>query len=267
MKNWSQDVRRYAISVVLAIVVNAAAVLLGPQHSAPAWDAGLSAVEPGQDSSSPPRYELRAVHDRYGTGRFYMGREIALTMGPDGIGWLNRPQREQQEHPEEVIRAMDLHGGEVVADLGAGSGYFTFRLASQVGTRGKVLAVEIQDEMLAALRQRAAALGVTNVEEVRATETDPQLPPGGVDWVLMVDAYHELAYPYEVMTKVREALSPRGRVMFVEYRQENPRIPIMEVHKMSVRQLTREMDAVGLGHVRTVETLPSQHIVIFAKRH
>jgi len=187
-------------------------------------------------------------------------------MGAGGIAWLDRPDREDQEHPGAVIDAMELQGGDVVADLGAGSGYFTFRLAAKVGKTGKVLAVDIQDEMLATLRRRATELGVTNVEEVKGSETDPHLPAGGVNSVLLVDVYHELAYPFEVMTKVREALKPGGRVVFVEYRKEDPRIPIKEVHKMSVEQLAKEMKAVGLARVRTVETLPSQHIVIFEKR-
>jgi SAM-dependent methyltransferase len=212
------------------------------------------------------RYEIRAVHDPNGTGRFYMGREIAQVMGAGGIAWLDRPERADEEHPDLVIKAMGLHGGDVVADLGAGSGYFTFRLAPMVGKTVKVLAVDIQGEMLATLRQRAIALGVTNVEEVKGSETDPNLPASGVDVVLMVDVYHELAYPFEVMTKVREALKPGGRVVFVEYRKEDPSIPIKEVHKMSVEQLAKEMNVVGLVHVRTVESLPSQHIVIFAKK-
>ena len=196
-----------------------------------------------------------------------MGREIAQVMGAGGIEWLDRPEREEQEQPEVVINAMGLRGGEVIADLGAGSGYFTFRLAAKVGSRGEVLAVDIQDEMLETLRQRAAANGITNVEEVKASETDPHLPAGGVDRVLMVDVYHELAYPYEVMTQVHDALKPGGRVVFVEYRKEDPSVPIKEVHKMSVEQLTKEMKVVGLTRVRTVETLPSQHIVIFGKRN
>jgi ubiquinone/menaquinone biosynthesis C-methylase UbiE len=196
-----------------------------------------------------------------------MGREIAQVMGAGGIEWLDRPEREDQEQPEVVINAMGLRGGEVVADLGAGSGYFTFRLAAKVGITGKVLAVDIQDEMLETLRQRAAANGITNVEEVKASEADPHLPAGGVDLVLMVDVYHELAYPCEVMTRVRNALKPGGRIVFVEYRKEDPTVPIKEVHKMSVEQLTQEMKAVGLARVKTVETLPLQHIVIFGKRN
>lgn len=222
---------------------------------------------PVQVAGPPPQplYETRQTHDPNGTGKFYMGREIAQVMGPSGIPWLDRPEREEEERPGVVINALGLRGGEVVADLGAGSGYFTFRIAPRVGQKGRVLAVEIQDEMLETIRRRAATLKITNVEEVKGSETDPKLPAGGVDRVLMVDVYHELAYPFEVMTKVREALKPGGWVVFVEYRKEDPKIPIKEVHKMSVEQLQKEMKAVRLTHVRTVETLPSQHIVIFEK--
>ncbi len=250
---------RFGLAVTLLCVVAAA-----PPRKPPlaAFQAAATAELP---VASPPRYEYRAAHDPNGTGKFYMGREIAQVMGPGGLAWLDRPEREGQERPEVVLDAMDLHAGDVVADLGAGSGYFTFRMAARVGKRGKVLAVDIQDEMLATIRQRAAAQGVTNVEEVKSTQTDPRLPAAGVDAVLMVDVYHELAYPFEVMTRVSAALKPGGRVVFVEYRKEDPSVPIKEVHKMSVDQLTKEMDAVGLARVRTVESLPSQHIVIFQR--
>ena len=187
-------------------------------------------------------------------------------MGPGGIAWLDRPERQVEEKPDAVIDALEVRDGEVVADLGAGSGYFTFRLAAEVGRAGKVLAVDVQDEMIETIRQRAASLGVTNVDEIKASETDPALPAASIDLVLMVDVYHELAYPFEVMTKVRAALKPGGRVVFVEYREEDPLVPIKEVHKMSVEQLTKEMKVVGLEHIRTVESLPSQHIVFFAKQ-
>jgi ubiquinone/menaquinone biosynthesis C-methylase UbiE len=213
-------------------------------------------------SSSPPRYETRTVHDPNGTGKFYMGREIAQVMGPGGIPWLDRPERESEEKPAEVIKAMKLHGDEVIADLGAGSGYFTFRLAQKAG---KVLAVELQDEMIATLHQRANEHKVANVEVVKGTECDPHLPAGGVDLVLMVDVYHELSCPFEVMTEVRKALKPAGRVMFVEYRKEDPAVTIKEVHKMSVAQLEKEMAVVKFRRLQTVEVLPLQHIVIFGK--
>lgn len=217
---------------------------------------------PVQGNAQAP-YETRAQHDPDGTGRFYMGREIAQVMGPGGIEWLDRSQRETEEHPTEVLSALALHRGDVVADLGAGSGYFTFRMAPQVGDTGKVFAVDVQDEMLRTLQQRAATLRLRNVQVVKATETDPHLPPNAVDLVLMVDVYHELAYPREVMEKVRASLKPNGRVAFVEYRKEDPQVPIKELHKMSVLQLEKEMKAVGLVRVRTVETLPLQHIVLF----
>ncbi|HUK29892.1 MAG TPA: class I SAM-dependent methyltransferase [Candidatus Acidoferrum sp.] len=212
-----------------------------------------------------PIYETRAGHDPNGTGKFYMGREIAQVMGPGGIPWLDRAERDEQEKPELVLKALNLKSGEVVADLGAGSGYFTFRMAPKVGSAGKVYAVEIQDEMLNEIRQRALAQHVINVEAVKGSETDPHLPVGAVDIVLMVDVYHELAFPYEVMVKVREALRPGRRVVFVEYRKEDPAVRIKEVHKMSVEQIEKEMKVIGLKHVETIETLPLQHIVIFKK--
>jgi len=229
--------------------------------------AGFLAPSQQPNPQTPPRYEVRALHDPNGTGRFYMGREIALVMGAEGMAWLDRPEREGEERPDVVIDALKLRPGNVVADLGAGSGYFTFRMAKKVGVSGKVLAVDIQDAMLDAIRQRASQRRITNVEEIKAGETDPHLPAASVDLVLMVDVYHELAYPYEVMTRVREGLKPGGRVVFVEYRKEDPEVPIKEVHKMSVEQLEKEMEAADLSLVRTIERLPTQHIVIFEKQN
>ena len=213
----------------------------------------------------PPPYETREKHDPNGINKWYLGREIAHFMGPGGIPWLDRPEREDEEQPTKVIDALELKGGEVIADLGAGSGYFTFRLAPKVGEKGKVLAVEIQDEMIAELKKRIEKNKVENVETVKCTDRDPKLPEGGVDIVIMVDVYHEIAFPYEVMTAIRKALKPGGRMVFVEYRKEDPKVPIKEVHKMSEEQLKKEMAVVGLEHVKTVGTLPRQHIAIFAR--
>lgn len=213
-------------------------------------------------AQAKPLYETREVHDPNGTGKFYLGREIAQVMGPGGIPWLDRPERETEQKPAEVIQAMRLTGKEVVADLGAGSGFFTFRLAPKAA---KVLAVDIQDEMVATLRQRAAERKTTNVEIIKGAECDPRLPTGGVDVVLMVDVYHELSCPYEMMMAVRKALKPAGRVVFVEYRLEDPSVQIKLVHKMSVAQLEKEMAAVKFRKLQSVETLPSQHIVVFGK--
>jgi ubiquinone/menaquinone biosynthesis C-methylase UbiE len=220
----------------------------------------------GAAKLAPQHYETKATHDPDGTGKFYMGRGIAQVMGSGGIEWLDRAQRDPEEHPAQVLDALQIHQGDVVADLGAGSGYFTFRMAPKVGENGRVLAVDVQEEMLKTLRQRAVASKMKNVQVIRGTETNPNLPIGTVDTVLLVDVYHELAYPFEVMERVRESLKTSGRVVFVEYRKEDPSVQIKEVHKMSLQQLETEMKAIGLVRVRTVETLPLQHIVIFQKK-
>jgi precorrin-6B methylase 2 len=264
------DFRRYRFTTVLTTTL----VAIGAFASLRSWVAPLSAAQANPlrfasqvNNPTPwPDYQTRATHDPNGTGRFYMGREIAQVMGPGGISWLDRPGREEEEQPGKVVDALGLREGDVVADLGAGSGYFAFRIASKVGPAGRVLAVEIQDEMLETIRARATALKAANVVAVKGTETDPRLPSNTVDLVLMVDVYHELAYPFEVMTKVRQALKAGGRVVFVEYRKEDPKVPIKEVHKMSVEQLVREMNVAGFAHLRTVETLPRQHIVVFQER-
>ena len=229
---------------------------------------GFVALGFTQDDALPPQppYETREKHDPNGINKWYLGREIAHVMGPGGIPWLNRPERESEENPTKCIEALELKGGEVIADLGAGSGYYSFRLAAKVGEKGRILAVEIQDEMIAELKKRIAKDKIANVETVKCTEKDPMLPEGGVDLVLMVDVYHELAFPYEVMTAIRKALKPEGRVVLVEYRKEDPKVPIKEVHKMSEEQIKKEMAVVGLSHVKTVDTLPWQHIAIFAKK-
>ena len=263
--------RRLLVSSLVATFLLSDVFASPAQHNPP-FSGALASPQPfalQHKVPAPPTqpfYETRANHDPDGIGKFYLDREIAQVMGPSGIDWLNRPEREKEEPPALVLDSLDLRHGEVVADLGAGSGYFTFRIAPKVGLSGKVLAVEIQEPMLNALRARAAATKATNVEVIKGSEVDPHLPAEGVDLVLLVDVYHELAYPFEVMSKVREALKPGGRVVFVEYRKEDPKVQIKEVHKMSVKQLEREMSLVGFVRVRTVETLPQQHIVIFEKR-
>jgi len=218
-----------------------------------------------QAANVTPRYETHRVHDPDGTGKFYMGREIAQVMGPGGILWLERGAREEEEQPAVVIEALQLKGGETVVDFGAGSGYYTFRLARAVGSRGTVLAVDVEPKMLQFIRQRAAREHLTNVGLLQSTDTDPRLPSNRIDLVLMVDVYHELAFPWEVMRKVRNALKTGGRVAFVEFRQEDPTVSIKPVHKMSEEQLIKEMAVVGLTHIETVRTLPQQHLVIFRK--
>jgi ubiquinone/menaquinone biosynthesis C-methylase UbiE len=215
---------------------------------------------------APPRYETRAEHDPNGTGKFYMGREIAQVMGHQGAGWLERPEREKEEQPAKLLKALELKPGDVVADIGAGSGYHTFRMAPLVGPRGKVLAVDIQPEMLALIRQRMKATKTTNVEPTLGTEADPKLPEGGVDMILLVDVYHEFGQPYEMTQALVKALKPGGRLVFVEFRLEDPEVPIKLVHKMTEKQVLREMAPHPLEHVKTVTSLPWQHVIVFKKK-
>jgi ubiquinone/menaquinone biosynthesis C-methylase UbiE len=209
------------------------------------------------------RYELRAVHDADGIGKFYLGREIAQVMGPGGILWLERPERAGEEQPQLAIDALGIEPGQTVADLGAGSGYYSFRIAPLVGRSGKVLAIDIEPQMLEAIAQRAQREHVSNVATVRSSAQDPNLAPGSVDLLFMVDVYHELEYPYEMMTKVRTALKRGGRVALIEYRAEDPEVAIKPLHKMTERQVRREMQAAGFKHVKTVRTLPLQHLIVF----
>lgn len=214
-----------------------------------------------------PKYETRKDHDPDGIGKFYLGREIAHVMGYQGAGWLERPERVKEEEPAKLLKALDVKPGMVVADIGAGSGYHTFRLAPLVGDTGKVIAVDIQPQMLKMIRDKAAAEKVTNVEAVKGTATDPKLPAGGVDLILMVDVYHEFASPFEMTEKLVDALKPGGRLVFVEFRAEDDAVPIKRVHKMSERQVIREMEPFPeMEHTKTVGTLPWQHIIIFTKQ-
>ena len=213
-----------------------------------------------------PRYEYREKHDPNGIGKFYMGREISHVMGHLAAGWLERPEREREEQPAKLVEALELKPGMVVADVGVGTGYFAFRMAPLVGETGKVLGVDIQPEMLERLKARAKRLKVANVHGILGREKDPRLPEGGVDLALMVDVYHEFSYPYEMMVAIKKALKPGGRAVLVEYRKEDPRVPIKEVHKMTQAQCRKEMAAVGLEWVKTSDVLPRQHIVIFRKK-
>jgi precorrin-6B methylase 2 len=209
------------------------------------------------------RYEYHAAHDADGIGKFYLGREIAQVMGPGGILWLERSERESEEQPQRVIDALEIKPGQTIADLGAGSGYYSFRIAPLVGPTGKVLAIDIEPRMLEAITERARREHVGNVTTVHSSAQDPNLAPGSVDLLFMVDVYHELEYPYEVMTKVRAALKPGGRVALIEYRAEDPEVLIKPLHKMSERQVRRELQAAGFKHLKTVHALPLQHLIVF----
>jgi len=215
-------------------------------------------------SSSATVYEQRLIHSPDGIGKFYMGREIAKVMGHTGALWLERPSREAEEQPSKVVNALNLKPNDVVADIGAGTGYMSFRIAPLL-TKGKVLAVDIQPEMLDIIEFLNKENNITNVEPILATLTNPNLPPESVNLALMVDAYHEFENPREVMQGIFRALKPGGRVALVEYRGENPFIMIKRLHKMSQRQAQKEMQAVGLVWRETKNLLPQQHLMVFEK--
>ncbi len=211
------------------------------------------------------RYETRSQHDPNGIGKFYMGREIAHVMGHLGAGWLERPEREQEEKPRLVLEAIQLKPGNVVADIGAGTGYFSWRMAQEVGNSGRVYAVDIQQEMLDLLSQKMTERGVTNVVPILGTIDNAKLPANTLDLVIMVDVYHEFSHPYEMMGSICRSLKPGGRVVFVEYRLEDPEVPIKLVHKMSEAQIRKEAEVHSLQWIETIRTLPRQHVVIFRK--
>jgi ubiquinone/menaquinone biosynthesis C-methylase UbiE len=204
------------------------------------------------------------VPSRDGIGKVYMGREISQVMGHRGAAWLERISRVREEQPDLVVDNMRVAPDAVVADIGAGTGYFSFRIAPRV-PQGRVLAVDVQPEMLEILRRTGERLGIDNVVPVRGAVDDPKLPEGGVDAVLMVDAYHEFSHPYEMMRGIVRALRPGGRVYLVEYRGEDVALPIKPLHKMTEAQARAEMSAAGLVWEETLQVLPTQHLMVFRK--
>lgn len=223
----------------------AAAVLPAARAEAPRYTAGPASAD--------------------GIGRRYMGREIAGVMGWQGAGWLEREEREREERTDLLMAALALTPGLVVADIGAGTGYLSRRMARAVAPGGRVLAVDVQPQMLRVLQRLAREPGMDNIVPSLGAEDDVRLPAGTVDLAIMVDVYHELAAPYEVLASVLHALKPGGRVAFVEYRAEDPRVPIKALHKMSEAQIRREAEVHALVWERTVATLPWQHLVVFRK--
>lgn len=214
-----------------------------------------------------PAYEMRTVHSPDGIGKFFMGREISHVMGHQGADWLERPEREAEEQPSKLVELLRLKPGDTVADIGAGTGYLSWRMADRVGSTGSVMAVEIQQEMLDLLAVRMKERGVKNVRGVLGTIEDPKLPEGRMDLVIMVDVYHEFSHPYEMLRQITRSLKPGGRVVFVEYRAEDPEVPIKRLHKMSEAQVRREALIHDLEWVETLKDLPRQHVIIFRKKN
>jgi SAM-dependent methyltransferase len=199
-----------------------------------------------------------------GIGKFFHGREIAHVMGHPAIGWLERTEREQEEAPSKAIAAIDLAPDDVLADIGAGSGYYSFRLSEKV-PQGKIVAVDIQPEMLDFLRKKSAELGITNVEPHLGTIEDVQLPAASLDAALMVDSYHEFSHPREMLASLHHALKPGGRIFLLEFRGEDPKVPIKPLHKMTEAQARLELETAGFRFVSNLRPLPWQHFMIFER--
>ena len=193
-----------------------------------------------------------------------MGREISQVMGHLGAGWLERPEREREERTDLLVKNMELKPTDVVADIGAGSGYFTFRMAKEL-TTGKAYAVDISTEMLSIVKARIGKRKVKNVIPVHSTITDIKLQENSVDCILIVDAYHEFSHPWEMARSIYKALKPGGRLVLIEYRLEDPKVPIKRLHKMTQAQAKKEMAAAGLEWVETRDMLPRQHFMVYRK--
>jgi ubiquinone/menaquinone biosynthesis C-methylase UbiE len=193
------------------------------------------------------------------------GRQIAPVMSADGAGWLDRPEREAEEAPDQALDVLGIRAGMVVADVGAGTGYMSLRMARRVGPTGKVYANDLQPEMLQKLRAKSQREKLSNVETVQGTESDPKLPPNTMDLVLLVDVYHEFSQPQAMLDKIRESLKPDGRLVLLEYRKEDPKVPIRPEHKMSVAEVKTEVEAEGYKLDQVIEKLPRQHIIIFRR--
>ena len=200
-----------------------------------------------------------------GIGKWYMGREIAHVMGYQGIRWLERPEREREERVSLLIENMQIQRTDVIADIGAGAGIHTFLMAEKASS-GTVYAVDIQREMLEAITRKKEEKGMTNIKTVRSVPQSVNLPMEILDKVLLVDVYHEFEFPLEMMTSIRESLKPDGRVYLIEYRKEDPNVPIKELHKMSQSQAAKEMYAAGFELEQNISNLPWQHCMIFRKK-
>ena len=204
--------------------------------------------------------------DYNGIGKWYMGREIAYVMGFQGIGWLERSEREKEENVSSLIKNMKIKSNEVIADIGAGSGYHAFRIASLV-TNGLVYAVDIQPEMLMAIEKTKEFKKVENIKTILGTEKTVELPKNSVDKILMVDVYHEFSFPVEMINSIKNALKPNGELFLIEYRAEDLKVPIKRIHKMTEEQAVKEMKAAGLVLKENIDNLPWQHCMIFIKNN
>ena len=264
--------------VALAITALLAIAPLSIAHPAPllaqegSREGGQSARgKAGPESQQNPKPKIRTRkarppnRPRRDPPGFYMGRPIAEVMSWEGVDWLFRATRIQEEQPEAMLEALKIPRGATVADVGAGAGYHSVRLARRVGPRGTVYATDIQPEMLRMLRTNARAAGVSNIKAIRCTQADTGLPEAAIDLILMVDVYHECSDPEATLQGLRAALKPRGRLVLVEFRGEDPEVPIKPEHKMTLEQVRREVEPQGFTFKESLEFLPWQHVIIFEK--
>lgn len=202
---------------------------------------------------------------RDGIGKFYMGREISQVMGHLGASWLERPKREQEERTDLLIKSMQIKPADRIADIGAGSGYFSFRMSDLVPS-GKVFAVDISPQMLGIIRAKIKEQKVTNVIPIQSTITRTMLEPSSMDKALIVDAYHEFSHPREMANSIFKSLKKDGQLILIEYRKEDKRVPIKPLHKMTEKQAIKEIEVVGFKWEKTLSVLPQQHFMIFKKK-
>jgi ubiquinone/menaquinone biosynthesis C-methylase UbiE len=262
---------RVRTGVVLLLSLAAAAVAV-PCRPLGAWQDPAPEAKPQEKETAKDRDQAKDKARPKAAGRarrdppgFYMGRPIADVMSYLGADWLVRETREQEEQPEAMLDALKIPKGATVADVGAGVGYTSVRLSRRVGAEGTVYATDLQPEMLRMLVENARAAGVSNIKPVRSTPTDPKLPEGKVDLVLMVDVYHECSAPAATLKGLLKAIKPGGRLVLVEYRAEDPDVPIKPEHKMTLQQVRREVEPQGFTFKESLEFLPWQHVIIFEK--
>lgn len=248
------EIRKYVLVVCLWVVA-----------SAP----GMAQEKPDQAPTTQEdgRYKWKANHDPNGIGKFYKGREIAHVMGFAGALWLERDAREEEERLTLLVKSLQLKPGDVVADIGAGSGVISMLMAEAVLPDGYVVGVDVQDEMLLRLQDNARKNGVTNIVPIKGSQKSSSLAPQSIDLAIMVDVYHEFEFPYEMMADISKAIKPGGRVVLVEYRMEDPTVPIKLVHKMSQKQARLEVEQpeFDMKWTETIDVLPRQHILVFTK--
>ncbi|MCP4885371.1 MAG: methyltransferase domain-containing protein [Planctomycetaceae bacterium] len=238
---------------------------VSPDTEAPKADADAAAEEGDAAAEANTTEAGERPRPQEEARRSYLGRVLAKPMSHLGAPWLIRPERDEEERASESFQQLKLTEGMVVCDLGCGNGYWTLPMARDVGAEGRVLAVDIQREMLQKLRERSARIKLNNIEPILGVVNDPRLPKAEVDLVLMVDVYHEFSHPESMLWSIRRSLNPEGVVALLEYREEDPSVPIKPLHKMSKSQIMKEYQANGFKLVREYNKLPWQHLMFFAR--